>query len=108
ERLPVRRLEVDGRAGDEVMALRIALVDNRAVGTEVVERRLRAELPPQPDHLRDARLDAGDLDALAEGTPVAAADAGDCRRDAAPANRVGRLRRPGQEDVLRGQCVVGV
>ena len=42
------------------MVLRVAVVDERAVGAELGEHRLRAVLPVEREHLLGVRVDRGD------------------------------------------------
>ena len=108
EHLLVRREHVERRADDEVVLLREGVADDGSRLAEALERRLRAVLPGQLQHLRDARIDRGHVELVPELLAPAGANPGDGRHLRQLSERHDRGDVGRGEPVLRGQRVVGV
>src|SRR5258706_6842098 len=90
-----------------MLRLRVVLRHERAVGPEAREHRWATVFPVDDDRLADIRLDARDVDALAERLAGAGPDAADGEHAGHLAQRLLRRGRGRREAVLRRQRVVG-
>ena len=103
-----RERHVDRRAEMQLVPLRVAVVDERAVGAELREHRLRAFLPLELEHRPAGRVDRRREEVLAERARVAGADVRDRLDARCLRNRVGGGDRDRVEVVLGRDRVVRV